>query len=679
MFRRSSFTIKKKGLWVMVLGAANSVMAEGMYQGEDFFDLSFEQLLNVQIESATKTLTEIVDVPAPISSFSRAEISALGVRYLHELLEYVPGYQISRYATYQQQYAVASRTLTDGASSKKLLFLLDGRPINDPRTGGDVNLFNFSVEHIERLEVIRGPGSSIYGSNAFTGVINIIPRNADKQVKVQTGNEINHDVFMQWHHSWDNINAQIQVNSIESKGGEYQLPDTFSDQFIDTRDPFKQHSLLVNLATEKTKFTLQRRYLSSDEFYSVQRVSNTYNKSVHKLWSASIEQDFNIWSDTNTKVSLDYVHSAVESGNQSTPVGAFSGISNPDSNEPLYGVGVFDATRLQLDVFNDLSLSSNQSLQYGVSWHLNDETRAEGFTNFDIGDLLTQSFPVRHYPDLDVPVEIGPEESQQAIGALFQYQKRDGAWFWIVGGRYDYYQDIGSRFTPRLGTHYSVDDNWQFKLLYGEAFRAPDLSETGLMNGVTRTGNPDLDYETIRTYDLIAQYTDSSLIASINLYFNEFSAPIISGDIDNQQSYINGKDTSSYGLESEVKFSMSDQTWMRFAATQVFDMPYASQRQSRSLMSFHINHEIGEVQLGLSGIYCSQRKTLVSETEYIELEDYWFWRAQLLYKYSQQWQFKILVNNIEDKHHFGPAIGSSLPQGVPSPSQQITFSAQYQF
>ena len=679
MLRLTNISIKNKGLLFFFLAVFNTAHAQSFVQTEDFFDLSFEQLLDVQIESATKTLTDIADVPAPITSFSRAEISALGVRYLHELLEYVPGYQLSRYATYQQQYVAASRSLTDGASSKKLLFLLDGRPINDPRTGGDVNLFNFSVEHIERLEVIRGPGSSIYGSNAFTGVINIIPRKAGKQVKIQTGNEINHDVFLQWHHSWQQVDAQIQVNTINSKGDKYQLPDTFSEQLIHTRDPFEQHSVLINVTSERTKFTLQHRYLSSDEFYSVQRVSNTYNTSVHKLWTASLEQDFDIWSDTKTKVSLDYINSGIESGNQSTAPGAFSGVSTPDSDEPLYGVGLLDATRIQLDIFNDLKISANQSLQYGITWHVNDETRAEGFTNFDIGDLLTQNFPIRHYPNLDSPVAIGPEDSQEASSALFQYQHRHGDWFWIVGGRYDDYEDIGSRFTPRLGTQYAVDDNWQVKLLYGEAFRAPDLSETGLVNGVTRTGNRNLDYETIKTYDLITQYTDNKLIASLNLYFNEFSAPIIAGTIDGQQSYINGKDTNSYGLESEIKYSLSEQTWLRVAMTQVFDMPNASQRQSRSLLNLHINHKLNDVQFGFSGIYRSERQTLVSETEYSKLKSYWFWRGQIKYQYSSRWQFALLVNNLEGTQHIGPAAGFTLPGGVPHPGRQISISTEYSF
>lgn len=498
-------------------------------------------------------------------------------------------------------------------------------------------------------------------------------------MKVQAGNEIDYDFFAQWHHSLGDIEAQLQFNAIESKGGEYTLPDTFSDDLIKTRDPYSQHSMLLSLESKNTKLTLQKRYLNSDEFYSVQRVSNQYNNTLHQLWTASLEHSFQFWQHTNTKVSLDYVDSAIESSSQSTPVGAFANISDPASNDPLFGTGILDAARFQIDVFNDVTLSTNESLQYGISWHINEEVRAEGFTNFDIIALQSGAFPIKHYPNLDVPTAIGTEESQQAASALVQYQKYSGNWYWILGGRYDYYQDIGSRFTPRLGANYSLTEQWQLKFLYGEAFRAPDLSETGLRNGVTRIGNPDLDHETIKTYDFIIQYADEKLIASVNFYFNSFSKPIISGSLNNSQSFLNGDNTESHGVESEIKYSVSEDTWLRVAATHVFELPKQTIKQSRQLLNLHLNHKIGEVRLGLSALYHSERETMVSATERKKLDGDWFWRGHMKYLYSEKLTFNLLINNIDDQQHYGPAIGITLPNGVPHPGRQITLSATYDF
>ena len=182
----------------------------------DFYNLKLQDLLSIKIATSTLTERDISTIPAPVTIFTRDEIESIGVRSLHEILEYVPGYQVTRYSNYPYEYSASSRGLTFGASSKKILFLLDGHKVNDPRSGNAALLANFSLHYVERVEIIRGPGSSIYGSNAFTGVINIITRKIDKEVSIATGNEINYDLFAAYTYAIDDYSLNIQANKVKS-------------------------------------------------------------------------------------------------------------------------------------------------------------------------------------------------------------------------------------------------------------------------------------------------------------------------------------------------------------------------------------------------------------------------------------------------------------------------------
>jgi iron complex outermembrane receptor protein len=93
-----------------------------------------------------------------------------------EALDFVPGVRIIRSGTVGASNGVSIRSLNGGPSSNKTLVLLDGRPINDAWAGG-VNFHSIPTELIDRIEVVRGPGSALYGSQASGGVINVFTKN----------------------------------------------------------------------------------------------------------------------------------------------------------------------------------------------------------------------------------------------------------------------------------------------------------------------------------------------------------------------------------------------------------------------------------------------------------------------------------------------------------------------
>jgi outer membrane receptor protein involved in Fe transport len=146
----------------------------------DFEQLSLDALLNPTITTATKSARTLEQTPSIVSVFGRDDIERLGARQLIDLLRHVPGfYEVGA----QLERNVAIRGI-HASSPCHFVVLLDGLPLNDflfSSSSPDA----FSLEMAERVEIIRGPGSAIYGANALMGVVNIITQRPTDQLRLR--------------------------------------------------------------------------------------------------------------------------------------------------------------------------------------------------------------------------------------------------------------------------------------------------------------------------------------------------------------------------------------------------------------------------------------------------------------------------------------------------------------
>ena len=147
---------------------------------DDLLQLSLDDLLKIKVSIASKHNESILLSSSSVTVFTRAEIKHLGISTFTELLTLVPGFFSMMDPVESNESFLVMRGHAQKYSNT-ILFLLDGQRMNEDYTGG----FNyitryFRMEHVERVEIIRGPGSSLYGSNAFTGIINIITKHTNK-------------------------------------------------------------------------------------------------------------------------------------------------------------------------------------------------------------------------------------------------------------------------------------------------------------------------------------------------------------------------------------------------------------------------------------------------------------------------------------------------------------------
>ena len=148
----------------------------GQSSKPDLTETSLESLLNMEVSSASRKQEKFFETSAAIFVISREDIRRSGLTSIPELLRMVPGLQVAHIDA--NKWAITARG-SNGRFANKLLVLIDGRSVYTPWFSGvywDVQ--DVLLEDIERIEVIRGPGGTVWGTNATNGVINIITRAA---------------------------------------------------------------------------------------------------------------------------------------------------------------------------------------------------------------------------------------------------------------------------------------------------------------------------------------------------------------------------------------------------------------------------------------------------------------------------------------------------------------------
>src|SRR5258707_874196 len=153
----------------------NLSAAEPAAQAE-LTELPIETLMQIEVTSVSRKAEKISEAPAAISVITQDDIRRSGVTSIPEALRLAPGLEVARLDA--SQWAISARGFND-VFANKLLVLQDGRSIYTPLFSGvfwDVQ--GTMLEDIDRIEVIRGPGATLWGANAVNGVINIITRGA---------------------------------------------------------------------------------------------------------------------------------------------------------------------------------------------------------------------------------------------------------------------------------------------------------------------------------------------------------------------------------------------------------------------------------------------------------------------------------------------------------------------
>jgi len=650
----------------------------------DLYSLSLRELAEIKVTGSTLTAEPLSTVPSSVTVFSSKQIKRLAVDTLDELMHLVPGFQSYRTANSSLSYQLSSRGRRIGTSSSEVLVLIDGERLDEPRSSGIAYVIpKYPLTNIERVEFIRGPGSAVYGSNAMTGLINMISKKGINELSVGVGSQDRHRLALQLSEELGDTDVDLFLHFDRDNGDNYRVLDSYSSDRIDTDDPRQLTDLNLKAQWHNTKFNIQHHEYSSENYYEADALANGITYREGQVSSLSLQQKFD-WQQVSSNIHLSYRQAKLTIALQASAPGAFSAISSPQSDAPLTAVSrLGDSTEFLARWHSELATNNDGRWHLGVEYRHIDSPVSSAAINYDFSALLTEDFPIDYFAQDTQDYISQLKSSRDILGIFQQYQRRLFTDTHLtLGLRYDDFSNIGSQLSPRLGLVQVLNSRQSVKLLYGEAFRAPAEFELYLTNNPLIRGNTQLKPESVNTWELIWTGQWSSTNLTLGYFQNRYKDSIIQADAaGGVLQYTNADQQPSRGYEVELSHEFNEHWLMRASYTQLQEKPELAFLDTDQFASLMINFQRNRINANLQAIYHADRQMATggSINNRITLEDNTVLSAKISYQLSPSLQVFSQAKNLLDTHYLGPGVTTKLKEGVPNRGRELLLGIRWQY
>lgn len=510
-------------------------------------------VLEKHTEIATKTKLNADYVPGIVTVLSADDLAARGVQNLWEALALVPGFELSMES--DGKYTIKTRGNGKTFGFGVIKFLLDSVALNLPVTGVPPPVFSIPVEQIDRIEVIRGPGSALHGEFAYLGVVNIITRLGSGRIFGRLGKYADYTGggHFVWADDENKLRFNLSLTGMDTDGADVK---TGPDLFAVLGPPSSLESNAPGPANEERNgrwafFNLDYRDFS---------LHVSYNKASH---------------------------------------GDHFGVARvlPPPEDRLVGFN----TNMAVEARQAWHFSPQLTLDFKLGW-LQDKLESD---RFFLSPAMFASPYLKHskrYATTDLKWR-GWERHSVLLSGSFSQDKLDQVWWeanflpsnpptplpglqkltgadnWMLedrrrrlgslslqdeydltermtltaGLRYDDYDDVGKSLTTRLAGVWLAGEQHVLKAQYAKAFRPPTFIEMYGINNPVAIGNPDISAQTVETWELGYIYTNGPTIGRATLFYSIFDDLITNtGGIFANSSGIRNK-----GLELELEYKIN--------------------------------------------------------------------------------------------------------------------------
>ncbi len=475
--------------------------------------------LDAVVVTGTRTPKFLKDTPIQTRVITSKDLMRLdATNVLDALQQELPGVEFS-YAMNQQTHLNFS-----GFGGQGVLFLVDGERLAG-ETMDDVDFSRLTMDNVERIEIVKGAASALYGSNATGGVINIITKRTRKPWTL-------------------NVNARIAKHNEQRYGASYGVNGKFWNNMLTANYNRTDNYDVHNAANPVT------RVIST--IYG----DKTINLKDQLVWKPC--RNFSLTGRAGY-----FFRETVRSADQPERYRDMSGglkmnwdISEHDNIQLNYAFDQYDKSDYQrithLDIRDYSNVQNTMRLLYSHT--------------YERGDVLTAGADFIHDYLYNNNLENNTRK-QDSFDAFAQYDWRISEKWEVVGAlRYDYFSDGKlSRLTPKMNVCYKPLRNLALRAGYGMGFRAPSLKEKYYnfdMSGIWIVeGNPDLKPETSHNFNVSAEYTKGHYNFTLSAYHNKVknklstAAPYFKNQTDKLPylKYSNLNDYSVNGAEVGVQ------------------------------------------------------------------------------------------------------------------------------
>lgn len=486
---------------------------------EDIFEMSLEELMNMEVTVASTQALTSRESPGIISLITSTDIQKSGARDLIDVLRTIPGFEFG----VDVQGVVGIGLRGNWGHEGKILILVDGQEMNERSYATSQIGNHFPLEQIERIEIIRGPGSATYGGYAELGVINIHTKKGKDlnggSLALNYGQMENtfgrREADVMFGQQKEEFSYDVKFHIGDGNRSDRIYTDLYGDSY-DMKDNSGIKNTMINAGFKKSG--LSTRFIFED-----------YNMEQRDLYDASLPVATDI---------------------------KFQGI---------YGEVKYDAK-----VSDKLTITPKVQYKSQRPWVQNDQTArdldlyynktisqilGEVVLNSQITEKTNLIGGLQYYndkADTEAGFEFASNNSQTLsfynVSAFAQGLFKTNFALITVGARYNKHEQFGSAFVPRIGIT-KVIDKFHGKFLLSQAFRAPSIENID--------ANLAIEAETTTVFELEAGYQlTSNMLLTANFYNILINDPIVyfyDSDTD-EEGYTNYEKTGTRGIEVDYQY-----------------------------------------------------------------------------------------------------------------------------
>lgn len=676
--------------------------------------LTLEELMETTITVSTGTQKKVSEAPSIATVITSEQIERLSATTLAEVLESIPGLFVHPSASSQFYDNIDIRGLhtTFGA---QVVLLVNGTSIKRMQNGNTWSRFSFPTSLIQRIEVIRGPSSAVYGADAFAGIINVITKDAQtlegvSEAGVRIGSFNTKEVFAHVGKSFENgkIAANISYMSagkendrIFAKDQQSVFDAAFKTKASNAPAPLETRGRWLNLALNGTYKDFEMNFWGqiARDLGTAAGIGFAVDPQGHyegdqanlDIYHRSHPADGLAWEQ---KLSLTLLNTKTFNNifpkGTILPIGtdgnAFSAgakpvlfpdgyLGNPSQKE--YDIGL-ESTLL-------VSKFTDHLLRVGVGGKY---TKARFFETKNFGPSVIDGSVSPIYGTMtDVsgtPYVFMPESTRK----VFFFSLQDEitlapAWTLTAGVRDDYYSDFGNTINPRVALVWHKDQALSVKFLYGRAFRAPAFQELYAKNNPAGQGVQDLQPETMDMKEIGVDYQPSTKWhIGVNIYDYVAANMINTVPISLGTQFANVGKQSGRGVETIIQYEPTEKMILSADYSYRWTKDDATQKKAVGAPT-HIGHLRADWEFYTHAILAWETQ-FVADTPRAQndkrekIGDYTVSNLTVGYNAAKQWSMKLTARNLFDKKYYYPTTTTSISD-YPAAGRALAMQLTHRF
>lgn len=601
------------------------------------------QTLEPIIVTATKLETPAREVASSVTVVTEEEIQSKQQTSVLETLRGVPGVDVVRQGGLGQQTSVFMR----GANSHHTLVLIDGIEVNDPSSPSRAFDFaHLTTDDIERIEILRGPNSTLYGSDALGGVINIITKKGRGKprlsVSAEGGSYESHREKVGLSGGSDLVNYSLAASFLESNGI-WSAGHKYGNSERDGYDNLSVSSRVGLTPTDNFDIDFFLRYIQADTdidaFAGPLGDDPNYTSSFESIafrTQAGLFLFDDLWEQKLAFSLTDYDR---ETDNSPDPL-------RPND----FDKSSYDGTIYKIDWQNNLYLHKSNTLTLGIDYE------KETADSRNLGTFTSFGWP------FSVDAEIDNKKAD-TTGYFIQDQiKLWDSFFTTLGIRVDDHSKFGSKATYRIASAYSIDfSGTKLKATYGTGFKAPTIYQ--LYAPVF--GNPDLKPEKVKGWDAGFEQTffQEKTLVTFTYFENDFDNLVETAlnMSTGLYEFQNVSEAKTKGIEVTASVQPVPNTTLKlgYTYTDAKDKEEDERllRRPRNKFSLDINYRfLDKGDINLNVLYVGKRvDTFFNEETFeggtVELGGYTLVNLAASYKVTEKLRLFGRVDNLFDKEY----------------------------